>query len=222
MAQVGLLLPNHDELDVPNFQRLVYVEPGEFEDDAIQEAAERGYGAFFQANWTEYGKPKLYPLARATWEILGCQTMAPWIKLFQTVLDSFYADHWPNTNFETPNNCAICLLTMHWAEKTVCGHVFHLHCLMRLMDTKNSALSIDTPVPCSLIRIRRRGNERGKMGPLQKEAEWVERLDRSIDEYQSFKPILPFFSWIHSVANVEADAFHRWEEKRLFCTQLYA
>ncbi|GFU51073.1 hypothetical protein NPIL_29251 [Nephila pilipes] len=64
-AHVGQLLPNHDELDIPNFQRLVYGESGEFEDDAMQEAAERGYGAFLPAIWIEYGKPKLYLLARA-------------------------------------------------------------------------------------------------------------------------------------------------------------
>ncbi|GFT83592.1 hypothetical protein NPIL_106671 [Nephila pilipes] len=27
---------------------------------------------------------------------------------------------------------------MHWAEKMVCGHVFHLHCLLRHMNTNNT------------------------------------------------------------------------------------
>ncbi|GFU58859.1 hypothetical protein NPIL_231071 [Nephila pilipes] len=45
---------------------------------------------------------------------------------------------WPNTIFETPNNCTICLQTMYWAEKTVCRHVFHLHCVMRHMNTNNT------------------------------------------------------------------------------------
>ncbi|GFS29875.1 hypothetical protein NPIL_235151 [Nephila pilipes] len=55
LAQMGQSLPIQDELDVPNFQQLVYVEPAEFEDDAMQEAAERGHGAFMQAIWTENG-----------------------------------------------------------------------------------------------------------------------------------------------------------------------
>ncbi|GFU35923.1 hypothetical protein NPIL_610581 [Nephila pilipes] len=81
--------------------------------------AEKGHGAFLQAIWTEYWKPKLYLPAREAWEILGRQTMAHWIKLSQTVLDYIYRAQLNNTNFETPDNCTLCLQTMHWAEKTV-------------------------------------------------------------------------------------------------------
>ncbi|GFU18739.1 hypothetical protein NPIL_582351, partial [Nephila pilipes] len=135
------------ELDVPYFHRLVFLEPGEFEDEVLQAAAERGHGAVLQAIWTEYGKPKLYLLARTAWDTYGRQTVTHWIKLAQTVLDSLYGDHWPNTIFETPNDCAICLQTMHWAEKTVCGHVFHLHCLLRHMNTNNTCPICRHPRP---------------------------------------------------------------------------
>ncbi|GFU37054.1 hypothetical protein NPIL_591451 [Nephila pilipes] len=68
LDQVGQWLPNCNELEVPYFHGLVYLEPGEFEDNALQAAAEWGHGAVLQAIWTEYGKPKLYLLARAVWD----------------------------------------------------------------------------------------------------------------------------------------------------------
>ncbi|GFU49816.1 hypothetical protein NPIL_40801 [Nephila pilipes] len=147
LDQVAQLVPHCNELDVPYFHRLVFLEPGEFEDEDLQAAAERGHGAVLQAIWTEYGKPKLYLLARTAWDTYGRQTVTHWIKLAQTVLDSLYGDHWPNTIFETPNDCAICLQTMHWAEKTVCGHVFHLHCLLRHMNTNNTCPICRHPRP---------------------------------------------------------------------------
>ncbi|GFT31787.1 hypothetical protein NPIL_657741 [Nephila pilipes] len=99
LEQMEQLLPNCDVLDLPNFHGLVYVEPGEFKDDAMQAAAERGHGAVLQAIWTEYGKLKLYLLDRAAWDTMGRQTVAPWIKLSQTVLDSLYEERFPNTIF---------------------------------------------------------------------------------------------------------------------------
>ncbi|GFT12895.1 hypothetical protein NPIL_519241 [Nephila pilipes] len=77
LEQVGQLLPNYYELDVPNFHGLVYVEPGEFEDDALQAAVERGHGTFLQAIRAENGKPKLYLLAREAWDTFGRQMVAP-------------------------------------------------------------------------------------------------------------------------------------------------
>ncbi|GFT46340.1 hypothetical protein NPIL_173941 [Nephila pilipes] len=147
LDQVAQSVPHCYELDVPYFHRLVFLEPGEFEDEDLQAVAERGHGAVLQAIWTEYGKPKLYLLARTAWDTYGRQTVAPWIKLAQTVLDSLYGDHWPNTIFEMPNDCAICLQTMHWAEETVCGHVFHLHCLLRHMNTNNTCPICRHPRP---------------------------------------------------------------------------
>ncbi|GFU24682.1 hypothetical protein NPIL_88531 [Nephila pilipes] len=54
----------------------MYLEPAEFENDDIQEVAEKGHGVFLQASWAEYGKPKLYLLARTTWEVLRRQTIS--------------------------------------------------------------------------------------------------------------------------------------------------
>ncbi|GFU22800.1 hypothetical protein NPIL_590581, partial [Nephila pilipes] len=71
LDQVAQLVPHCDELDVPYFHRLVFLEPGEFEDEDLQAAAERGHGAVLQAIWTEYGKPKLYLLARTAWDTYG-------------------------------------------------------------------------------------------------------------------------------------------------------
>ncbi|GFT66982.1 hypothetical protein NPIL_627691, partial [Nephila pilipes] len=63
LDQVAQLVPHCDELDVPYFHGLVFLEPGVFEDDDLQAAAERGHGAVLQAIWTEYDKAKLYLLA---------------------------------------------------------------------------------------------------------------------------------------------------------------
>ncbi|GFT74318.1 hypothetical protein NPIL_209411 [Nephila pilipes] len=68
LVQVAQLVPHCDELDVPYFHGLVFLELGEIEDDDMQAAAERGHGAVLQAIWTEYGKPKLYLLARTAWD----------------------------------------------------------------------------------------------------------------------------------------------------------
>ncbi|GFU48194.1 hypothetical protein NPIL_136191 [Nephila pilipes] len=188
LAQVGQLLPNHYELNVPNFQRLVYVEPRKFEDDAMKEAAERGHGTFLQAIWTEYGKLKLYLLAYGAWKTIGCQTMASWIKLSQTVLDSLYGDHWPNTIFETPNNCAICLQTMHWAEKTVCGHVFHLQCLLRHMNMNNICHSAHSPLFLDSFPCQRWATPSERTWPVR----WVEGHVRRVPS--SLQPILFYAS----------------------------
>ncbi|GFT89152.1 hypothetical protein NPIL_273201 [Nephila pilipes] len=117
LSQLGQLLPDQDKFDVPHFQQFVYLEPAEFDNDDMQEVAEKGHGAFLQAFWVEYGKAKLYLLARAAWEAHGRQMIPQWIKLSQTVRDSIYGDKWLNTIFEIPDKCTICLQTMHWAEK---------------------------------------------------------------------------------------------------------
>ncbi|GFS85137.1 hypothetical protein NPIL_554831 [Nephila pilipes] len=68
----------------------------------------------------------------------------PWIKLSQTVLDSFHGDQRLNTIFD---NCAIYLQTIHWTEKTICGHVFHLQRLMRHMSISNTCPLCRHPNP---------------------------------------------------------------------------
>ncbi|GFU84500.1 hypothetical protein TNCV_1818321 [Trichonephila clavipes] len=49
--------------------------------------------------------------------------------------------------FQVPDSCSICLSTMHWPEKTQCGHAFHLRCLLRHLDVSNTCPLCRTPDP---------------------------------------------------------------------------
>ncbi|GFV11848.1 hypothetical protein TNCV_3044551 [Trichonephila clavipes] len=67
------------------------------------------------------------------------------VKIKQAVLDGCFGQKWPDCVFQVPDSCSICLSTMHWPEKTQCGHAFHLRCLLRHLDVSNTCPSVEHP-----------------------------------------------------------------------------
>ncbi|GFV95836.1 hypothetical protein TNCV_1728861 [Trichonephila clavipes] len=63
---------------------------------------------------------------------------SPWIQLAQMVLDGCYGQKWPDTVFQVPDACPICLTPIHKQERTQCGHVFHKKCLLQHLDIRNT------------------------------------------------------------------------------------
>ncbi|GFS61295.1 hypothetical protein TNIN_191691 [Trichonephila inaurata madagascariensis] len=47
----------------------------------------------------------------------GAQTLTTWTLLAQAVLDGCFRQKWPDSVFQVPDACPICLGTMHWPEK---------------------------------------------------------------------------------------------------------
>ncbi|GFV27164.1 hypothetical protein TNCV_927561 [Trichonephila clavipes] len=120
------VLPDHEPHDVPWFETYSYFEPADLDSDYIEQDAAKGKGAFIQALWTQYAIPKLYGLVYKAWRQYGAQNLTTWTHLAQAVLDGCLGQKWPDSVFQVPDSCSICLSTMHWPEKTQCGHAFHL------------------------------------------------------------------------------------------------
>ncbi|GFU58529.1 hypothetical protein TNCV_4894611 [Trichonephila clavipes] len=129
------VLPHHHPLDIPCFRAFASFEPKDVSSDYLEQEASKGKGAFIQALYTLYAKSKLYSVAYKAWKRHGPQNLTTWTLLAQAVLDGCYGEKWPDTVFQVPDVCLICLSPMHWPEKTLCGHVFHLRCLLQLLDT---------------------------------------------------------------------------------------
>ncbi|GFT80153.1 hypothetical protein TNCV_2241291 [Trichonephila clavipes] len=139
--------PYHVPHDVPWFESFSYFEPADLDSEYMQQEAAKGKGAFIQALWTQYAIPKLYGLVYLAWRSYGAQTLTTWTRLAQAVLDGYFGQKWPNCVFQVPDSCSICLSTMHWPEKTQCGHAFHLRCLLQHLDVSNSCPLCRTPNP---------------------------------------------------------------------------
>ncbi|GFT68206.1 hypothetical protein TNCV_373361 [Trichonephila clavipes] len=88
--------------------------------------------------WIVIGKPKLYNLVTKAWREQGPQTLASWIQLAQMVFDGCYGQKWPDTVFQVPDACPICLTPIHKQERTQCGHVFHKKFLLQYLDIRNT------------------------------------------------------------------------------------
>ncbi|GFX86608.1 hypothetical protein TNCV_462281 [Trichonephila clavipes] len=125
------VIPDHHSLDIFRVRAFARSEPKDVSSDYVEQEASKGKGAFIQALWTLYAKSSLYHLANKTWKRHGPQTLTTWTLLAQAVLDGCYAEKWPDTVFQVPDVCSICLSPMHWPEKTHCGHGFHLQCLLQ-------------------------------------------------------------------------------------------
>ncbi|GFT69806.1 hypothetical protein TNCV_3700801 [Trichonephila clavipes] len=110
----------------------------------MEQEAAKGKGAFVQALWTQYAIPKLYFLAYKAWRHHGAQNLTTWTRLAQAVLDGCFGQKWPDCVFQVPDARSICLSTMHWPEKTQCGHTF-LRCLLRHLDVSTRAPSAEHP-----------------------------------------------------------------------------
>ncbi|GFS47805.1 hypothetical protein TNCV_3598141 [Trichonephila clavipes] len=72
------------------------------------------------------------------WTEHGIQTLPPWIQLAQMVLDGCYGRKWPDSVFNVPDSCPICLTPIDKQERTQCGHVFHKKCLLQRLDIRNN------------------------------------------------------------------------------------
>ncbi|GFS50686.1 hypothetical protein TNIN_321191 [Trichonephila inaurata madagascariensis] len=141
------VLPDHEPLDVPWFECFSYFEPADLHSDYMEREAAKGKGAFIQALWSEYAKPKLYRLVYKAWRQHGAQTLTTWTQLAEAVLDGCFGQEWPDSVFQVPDACPICLSTMHWPEKTHCGHAFHIRCLLRHLDVRNTCPLCRAPNP---------------------------------------------------------------------------
>ncbi|GFV14724.1 hypothetical protein TNCV_2586971 [Trichonephila clavipes] len=114
------------------------VGPKDVSSDYVEQDASKGKGSFIQALWTLYAKSSLYRLIYKAWKRHGPQDLTTWTLLAQAVLDGCYAEKWPDTVFQVPDVCSICLSPMHCPEKTHCGHGFHLQCLLQHLDVSNT------------------------------------------------------------------------------------
>ncbi|GFV06469.1 hypothetical protein TNCV_2947921 [Trichonephila clavipes] len=141
------VLPRHHPLDIPRVRAFASFEPKDVSSDYLEQEASKGKGAFIQALWTLYAKSNLYRSAFKAWKRHGPQNLTTWTLLAQAVLDGCYAEKWPDTVFQVPDVCSICLSPMHWPEKTHCGHVFHLRCLLQHLDVSNTCPLCTAPNP---------------------------------------------------------------------------
>ncbi|GFT56505.1 hypothetical protein TNCV_3508511 [Trichonephila clavipes] len=132
------VLPDRHSLDILRVRAFARSEPKYVSSDYVEQDASKGKGAFIQALWTLYAKSSLYRLAYKAWKRHGPQKLNTWTLLAQAVLDGCYAEKWPDTVFQVLDVCSICLSSMHWPEKTHCGHGFHLQCLMQHFDVSNT------------------------------------------------------------------------------------
>ncbi|GFU75232.1 hypothetical protein TNCV_2056751 [Trichonephila clavipes] len=107
------MLPNFNPRYLPSFDPFVYLEPADVFHDYLEQEASKEKGAFIQAVWTVIGKPKLYNLVNRALTELGSQTLPPWIKLAQMLLDGCYGQKWPDSVFQVPDSCPFCLTPIH-------------------------------------------------------------------------------------------------------------
>ncbi|GFW36328.1 hypothetical protein TNCV_3712491 [Trichonephila clavipes] len=141
------ILHNHEPHDVPWFESFSYFEPADLDSEYMEKEAPKRNGAFIQALWTQYAIPNLYDLVYMALRRYGSQNPTTWTRLAQEVLDGCFGQKWPDCVFQVPDSCSICLSTMHWPEKTQCGHAFHLRCLLRYLDVSISCPICRTPNP---------------------------------------------------------------------------
>ncbi|GFU88360.1 hypothetical protein TNCV_847531 [Trichonephila clavipes] len=129
--------------DVLWYECFSYFERADLHNNYLKQEAVKGKGSFIQALWNVQARPKLYSLANKAWRRHGPQDLTSWTDLAHTVLDGCYEQKWPDAVFQVPDSCAICLSLMHWPEKTHCGQIFHMRCLLQQLDVSK---------PCPLCR----------------------------------------------------------------------
>ncbi|GFT14861.1 hypothetical protein TNCV_3483191 [Trichonephila clavipes] len=120
VEKIRQLFPHLDLRDFPSLEPYAYLESAVLFQDYLEQEARKGKGAFIQAVWIVIGKTKLYNLVTKAWTEQGPQTLAPWIQLAQMVLDGLYGQKWPDTVFQVPDVCPICLTPIHKLERTQC------------------------------------------------------------------------------------------------------
>ncbi|GFX88600.1 hypothetical protein TNCV_2660111 [Trichonephila clavipes] len=132
------ILPQHEPHDVLWFESFSYYESADLDSEFMEQEAAKGKGAFIQDLWTQYAITKLYDLVYMAGRRYGAQNMTTRTRLAQAVLDGCFGQKSPDCVFQGPDSCSICLSTMHWPEKTQCGHAFHLRFLLRHLDVNIS------------------------------------------------------------------------------------
>ncbi|GFX42412.1 hypothetical protein TNCV_1519761 [Trichonephila clavipes] len=139
-CSAGMIEPTFDYRlsDVPWYESFSYFEPADLHNDYLEQEAVKGKGAFIQAIRNFHPIPKLYSVAYKAWRRHGPQDITSWTELAQTVLDGGYGQKWPDAVFQVPDSCDICLSPMQWPEKTHCGHIFHMRCLLQHLDVSNT------------------------------------------------------------------------------------
>ncbi|GFT90177.1 hypothetical protein TNCV_1347781 [Trichonephila clavipes] len=144
------VLPEHEPHDVGWFESFSYFEPADLDSEYMEQEAAKGKGAFIQALWTQYAIPKLYGLVYKAWRRYGARNLATFTRLAQAVLDRCFGQKWPDCVIQAPDSCSIFLSTMHWLEKTQCGHALPLPTpgseqhLPPLQNTQLSKGTLDT------------------------------------------------------------------------------
>ncbi|GFT93778.1 uncharacterized protein TNCV_4715691 [Trichonephila clavipes] len=138
---------HHHPLDIPRVRAFASFEPKDVSSDYFEQEASKGRGSFIQALWTLYAKSNLYRLTNKAWKRHGPPNRTTWTLLAQAVLDGCYTEKWPDTVFQVPDVCSICLSPMHWPERTHCGYVFHLRCLLQHLDVSNTCPLFRAPNP---------------------------------------------------------------------------
>ncbi|GFU88364.1 hypothetical protein TNCV_847571 [Trichonephila clavipes] len=141
------VLPDHEPHDVPWYECFSYFEPADLHNDYLVQEAVKGKGAFIQAIWNVHANPKLYSLAYKAWRRHGPHDLTSWTELAHTVLDGCYGQKWLDAVFQEPDSCANYLSPMHWPEKTRCGHIFHMRCLLQHLDVSNACPLCRAPNP---------------------------------------------------------------------------
>ncbi|GFX59181.1 hypothetical protein TNCV_936961 [Trichonephila clavipes] len=137
IEKIHQLLTNLDLRDFPSLEPYAYLEPADLFHDYLEREASKGKRAFIQAVWTVIGKPKLYNLVTKAWTEHGPQILTLWIQLAQMELDGYYGQKWPDSVFNVPDSCLICLTPIHKQERTQCHHVFYKKCLLQYLDIRN-------------------------------------------------------------------------------------
>ncbi|GFW62906.1 hypothetical protein TNCV_4452551 [Trichonephila clavipes] len=103
VEQIRQQFDHLDLRDFPSLEPYAYLEPADLFHDYLEQEARKGKGAFIQAVWTVFGKPKLYNLVTKAWTEQSPQILTPWIHLAQMVLDGCYGQKWPDTVFQVPD-----------------------------------------------------------------------------------------------------------------------
>ncbi|GFW27979.1 hypothetical protein TNCV_768591 [Trichonephila clavipes] len=133
--------------DVPWYEPFSYFVPSDLHNDYLEREAVKGKGTFIHAIWNVHAIPKLYSLVYKALRRPSPQDLTSWTELAQVVLDGCYGQKWPDTVFQVPDSCSICLSPMHWPEKTHCGHIFHMRCLLQHLDVSSTCPLCRAPNP---------------------------------------------------------------------------
>ncbi|GFX55040.1 hypothetical protein TNCV_2305621 [Trichonephila clavipes] len=122
------ILPYHDLNDVPWFESFSYFEPADLTVNLWSKRLPKGKAPLSKPYGLSMPSPNCIFCARL--ETLWCSKLDHLTRLASSV-DGCFGQKWPDCVFQVPDSCSICLSTMHWPEKTQCGHAFHLRCLLR-------------------------------------------------------------------------------------------